>query len=425
MPVSKENRMRHVRLQMFAIMTMACTLVVFSGVMIYMDKNELGFFASQQGITEMVSDYWEGKWPGPRAKDDGSEIIADKTESAAKEAENDAPKEVDKEAVEPQKTIKKQGFSDPVDLDATYPIIEANGAIDFYPEHFMTVIGTWGFGSYSYLDDVATNYMNGMNDLANRLSGKATVYNMPIPLSSSIKIPDAHWQALNSMPQGEAIGRLLSKGNKKVMQVQVYNSLMEHRKEYVFFRTDHHWTAKGAYYAYRHFCERKGLSPNPLKAYKKESAPGYSGYYAAMTKDADLLANPDTVVVYHPLSNAVIVTVQKAKDGGGIWKDDLVVQSMPDYAGAFIHGDNAFSIIENIDKTDGESCVVVKDSFGNAFIPFLVDHYKTIYVADFRYCEKTIPQIVDEYGVKDVIFAINITNLRNASVVGEIVQMMR
>ncbi|MBQ9632607.1 MAG: hypothetical protein IJV04_06830, partial [Lachnospiraceae bacterium] len=62
---------------------------------------------------------------------------------------------------------------------------------------------------------------------------------------------------------------------------------------------------------------------------------------------------------------------------------------------------------------------------GNAFIPFLVDHYKHVYVADFRYCEKTIPQIVEEYGVDDIIFSINITNLRNSSVVGQIVQMTR
>ena len=388
----------------------AVILAAFSGFIVYLDKT--GSRPQENGVAE--SGLWQ-RWFG-----DGAE---EAEKSGALE-----PSEISEEstaAAEVPKKHKSKLYRDPVDLKTQYPIIEANGGIDFYPEHFMTCIGTWGFGSYSYIEEDAVNYMNALNDLAKRMDGKAKVYNMPIPLSSSIKIPDAHWQALSSTQQGEAIGKILNLGSKRVIQVQIYNSLMEHRKEYVYFRTDHHWTAKGAYYAYRHFCERIGEHPHKLKKYKKESAEGYLGYYGLMTQDADLLAHPDTITVYHPLSRAVITTTKKAKDGGGIWQDDLVVQAVPDYAGAFIHGDNAFSDIENLDLKKGKSCVIVKDSFGNAFAPFLVDHYKHVYVADFRYCEKTIPQIVEEYGVKDIIFSINITNLRNSSVVGQIVELTR
>ena len=363
-----------------------------------------------------------GKSDGTGAEDGA--VYTGKSDGAG--AEDDAVSDSQNGKTGKKKNRAKPGdYRDPVNLKKQYPIIDADGAIDFYPKTFMTVIGTWGFGSYSYIEDDAKLYMAGLNELAERMKGKATVYNMPIPLSSSIKIPDAHWQALSSIPQGEAIGNILSLGSDKVMQVQVYNILMKHRKEYVYFHTDHHWTAKGAYYAYRHFCARKGIRPNKLSAYRKETTFGYLGYYANTTKDPDLLNHPDKVTVYYPLSEAVITTTKPVKDGGETWKDDQVVVARPDYAAAFIHGDNAFCDIKNKDIKKGESCVVIKDSFGNAFVPFLVDHYKHVYVADFRYCEKTVPQIVEEYGVDDIIFAINIANLRNGSVVGELVQMTR
>ena len=37
---------------------------------------------------------------------------------------------------------------------------------------------------------------------------------------------------------------------------------------------------------------------------------------------------------------------------------------------AFIGGDNPYSQIHNPERTDGSSCVVIKESFGNAFVPF-------------------------------------------------------
>ena len=67
------------------------------------------------------------------------------------------------------------------------------------------------------------------------------------------------------------------------------------------------------------------------------------------------------------------------------------------------------SKIENPMVKDGSSCLVVKDSYGCAFVPNLVDNYETIWVIDFRKYSEDIPNFVYENGIKDVIFLNNMT----------------
>ena len=71
---------------------------------------------------------------------------------------------------------------------------------------------------------------------------------------------------------------------------------------------------------------------------------------------------------------------------------------------AFIMGDQERQIIENPKVTDGSSCLVIKDSFGNPFVSTLVDSYQHIYTIDFRFTTKKLVDLVDEYGIQDVIF---------------------
>ena len=69
--------------------------------------------------------------------------------------------------------------------------------------------------------------------------------------------------------------------------------------------------------------------------------------------------------------------------------------------------------------TEGPSCIVVKESFGNCFIPFLVNHYKTIYVIDYRDYTGTVSALAQEKGVDDVICVNNISMTRNDGLVEE------
>ena len=75
--------------------------------------------------------------------------------------------------------------------------------------------------------------------------------------------------------------------------------------------------------------------------------------------------------------------------------------------------------IENPSITDGSAVVLVKESFGNCFAPFLVDHYQYVYVIDYRYFDGDIVDFVNMTGADHVIFLNNITATSASPRVGE------
>lgn len=300
-----------------------------------------------------------------------------------------------------------------------YPQITTEEKVKDY--HSVVTVGDSAFEMYTYLDDVAENYAKSINETADNLKGKADVYDLVIPLSSEITFPDNLKGEISSTSQREAMTKIQDKMDDNVKNVDVYDSLMKHRNEYVYFRTDHHWTALGAFYAYEDFCRTKGMEPEPLEEREKVEYDGFLGSFYNDTKDAKLKANPDTVEAYKPKDDAILHVT--ASDGTKY--DWPVIYDVSNYGASlkystFIASDNPITVIENKVLTDNSTCIVVKESFGNAFIPYLVDHYQTIYVVDYRYWTGSISKLAVEKQASDVLFLNNLSMIRNKNLVGKL-----
>ena len=86
---------------------------------------------------------------------------------------------------------------------------------------------------------------------------------MIVPRSMGITAPDNVVATINTSDQKKAIDYMYSGIAKNgVKTVSIYDTLKARRNEYIYFRTDHHWTATGAYYAYEQFCKAKGITPD-------------------------------------------------------------------------------------------------------------------------------------------------------------------
>ena len=300
-----------------------------------------------------------------------------------------------------------------------YPEIVSDGKVKSYQS--VVTVDDAAYELYTYLDDAAGNYADSINKVASALEGKADVYDMVIPLSSEITFPDNLRGEINSTDQHQAMQDIQAKMNDKVKSVNIYDALMQHRNEYIYFRTDHHWTALGAYYAYQQLCAAKGIEPEDLNGYETKEFDGFLGSFYNDTSDAKLKANPDVVTAYLPHDESILHVT--ASDGTKY--DWPVIYDVSNYGAGlkystFIASDNPYTEIENKSLTDGSSCVVVKESFGNAFIPFLVDHYQTIYVIDYRYWTGSVSKLAEEKGASDVIFLNNLSMIRNKSLVGKL-----
>lgn len=301
-----------------------------------------------------------------------------------------------------------------------YQKIELKGDQQQYDAVYR--VGGTGYEMYSYVDSTAKKYADNVNAVADRLAGKANVYMLPIPLSSGVSLPDELYGKDIFADQKDAEQKIIGYMNGNVKSVALYDALLAHRAEYIYFRTDHHWTATGAYYAYEQFCKTKGITPTPIASYKVDEYDGFLGtFYRDSNQNAAMGENPDKVVAYHPLSTEATLDYGDSENAnltrGKIIYDESDAPASLKY-GAFITGDNAYSIINNPDVTDGSSCIVVKESFGNAFVPFLTDHYQTIYVLDYRYWKGSISQFAQDKGVQDVLFVNNLSAIRSTALVG-------
>ncbi len=302
------------------------------------------------------------------------------------------------------------GTADGVDSSDNVPSTSAGNEV--YGEWVGTVlvVGKAGYETVGYSETYAESYAQIINDIADGLEGYSTVYSIPIPKSSGICYDDAYESVVHKTNQGTSIDNVLAKMNSNVVTVDVYDTMRAHRDEYLYFRTDHHWTQLGAYYAYTDFCQAKGISSHNLSEYEQHVFDGFVGtLYTYSNHYEPFNQYPDTVYAYEPIANATMTI----NSGGSSYEYPIISDVSNSsagnkYAGCFIGGDSALCVIKNNDLSDGSSCILVKESFGNAFAPFLVDHYETVYVIDARYWSGNLISFAKENEVDDVILLNNL-----------------
>ena len=279
----------------------------------------------------------------------------------------------------------------------------------------ILVVGNCGYEYYGFSQRAADTYVGAINRAAAALKDKANVYDILVPLAIDITLDDETRATVRSADQKKAIDYIYGSLDTSIKTVDAYSALRSHRNEYIYFRTDHHWTATGAYYAYTAFGEAKGVAVPLLSDYQTNDVEGYLGtLYSKTGKVAALGNTPDTLRTYFPL----YPTTMQFTDRQGKTTNWPVVKDVSDWNksslySAFIGGDNPFSVIRNTALSDGSSCVVIKESFGNAFVPFLTSHYETVYVIDYRYYDGELVDFVLENTVQDVIFINNMSATRS------------
>lgn len=271
-------------------------------------------------------------------------------------------------------------------------------------------VGDTAYEYYGFSESAAYLYSSVVNDTAALLGDGVQVYTMVIPNSMGVMLPDSLRDSVKTGDQEKAIDFIYSQMSDAVETVSIYPVLRAHRSEYIYFRTDHHWTALGAYYAYTKLASLNGWTANDLSRYTTVSYGAILGsFYSGTGKSAALAANPDELIAYKPFyeydytywdrtgsaHNAPLIT-------------DVSTWAKSSKYNAFISGDQPYGEIHNTSLSDGSACVILKESYGNAFVPFLAAHYEYTYVVDYRYYGGTLPALVAEKGIGDVYFVNNI-----------------
>ena len=191
--------------------------------------------------------------------------------------------------------------------------------------------------------------------------------------------------------------------DSSVTTVDCMGLMDQHAGEYMFYRTDHHWTSLGAYYASAAYCQANGLTPWTLDSYDTVVRTGYTGsLYMYGNHPAELTANPDYSVARFPHVGYSMVYYRDGVQYNG----QAVNGGVSDYAGMFLCGDQPLTVITT-DNKNGKTLLVFKESYGNAFVPYMIDYYERIVVVDIREDVGSVSGIISQCGVTDALIINN------------------
>lgn len=245
-----------------------------------------------------------------------------------------------------------------------------------------------------------TPFVNLVNDYRQRLNPKVKMYVMAIPTGGDFYLPPQVNQGIKKEKENiELLGEMIA---PDIVSIPAYDEIAPHKKEYIMFRTDHHWTGLGAYYAYVAFAKTAGFTPLTLEQMQYVKAEKtFLGSLFSYTKDRELKKNPD-ILEYYKIPNNTQVTIHK---GGKQSTGALYVEWSNNY-GLFLGGDHPLTHIHT-DNNSGRKLLMIKDSFGNALAPYLAAHYDDIYVIDYRYFKKSIPKFMEQNNIGEFLYAHN------------------
>ena len=249
------------------------------------------------------------------------------------------------------------------------------------------------------------------------------MYDQPITFSL---VPNSYAILEDEVPTGfpgadqqaytQQIYQTLSEADDQLEIVDFSDALSQHKDEYIYYRTDHHWTTLGAYYAYVAYCEQKGLTPVSLEELEENKVEDFYGTFYSKAKRPSQPA--DTITWYDVDVDefAFVANLQQDKQlaqlGEVVQEDGLEllrVDGMMDqrkfevrdkYA-AFMWGNSGYVKLKsshNLNHQEGKTSrlLLFKDSYANSMIPYLTYNYDEIIVVDLRYMAKSTKELMQE-----------------------------
>ena len=250
----------------------------------------------------------------------------------------------------------------------------------------------------------AKEYADTISFVKKQLGNRINVYNVVVPTHTGVHLPDKFKDLFSD--QKEYLHTIVSSYTADVIGVDAYNKIAHHRNEYLYFNSDHHWTGRGAYYAYRAFTDAADIEPVELGSLKSEKIEGYYGSMCTFSGRDDL--KEDYVEYYYPY-NYDNIECQCYDETASNGQDYMLLHTYAEGSnayGVFLGGDQPLMVAKN-PNGNGKKIAILKESYGNAFSPFICYTYSETHMIDFRSASFNLQEYLDENEITDVIIINN------------------
>ena len=185
--------------------------------------------------------------------------------------------------------------------------------------------------------------------------------------------------------------------------IDVSTELNKHKTEKIYYKTDHHWTTLGAFYAFQAAAPSLGIDGDLSGNYVSYAvSDSFNGMLAS--KSGVNLGEKEQIDIYVPTeedTDLIVDYVDEGKRSTSLY-DSSKLKEKDQYT-VFLGGNSSLLDIRTV-STSTKRLLLVKDSFANSFIPFLTPYYREIVVVDPRYYSGTINDLMDSYRISEVLF---------------------
>lgn len=256
--------------------------------------------------------------------------------------------------------------------------------------------------TFSGDDTTAIKYAETISQFKETMGEDVTVYSMVVPSHIEFSVPQRLVKdgEVTTASQTDFI-RTVYETYEDVIPINCYNKLSEHCKEYIYFNTDHYWTALGAYYGYQAFCEETDQKKLDIEVCTKNTVAGYEGPY--LYYDESLAT--DTVEYWtFPYDSYAMRT---EANGGTPYQTSIfyggATAGIYTY-GLFLWNDCPLFVEYNEQLTNGKKIVVVKDTFANPFASYLTANYEQVHIIDYRRYTGSLQKYCLDNEIDEVLF---------------------
>lgn len=253
-----------------------------------------------------------------------------------------------------------------------------------------------------------------MNQFAARFSG--TTYLMLVPTATEIYRSDLPIGAPTL--QEKAVIDAVYARMEGITTVDAYSSLSANRDSNIYYRSDHHWTSRGAYLGYSALGSQLGFTAIPIDLFNVEHA-SHSFRGSSYSKVIYDGVEADTIDLYsYPagpsVTNVSIFNGQEWSEHDGLYFREYLEKK--DQYAVYL-GQNQPIVTIKTNAPNESRLLIFKDSYSHSLAPFLSLHYSEITLVDLRYLKKSFENYVDISRYDQALFCYNMKNFTEEDVI--------
>ena len=272
------------------------------------------------------------------------------------------------------------------------------------------------FSKDDYLIDKFTNYdqkqLQENIDALIRLNKSNKIKVMLIPSASEI-LQDKLPKYSDNLDQSEIITKLIDQGLDVIDPTEL---LSQHKNEYIYYKTDHHFTSLGAYYCYVAFNNSLNKNVDDLSLWQQKTLTDkFRG--TTYSKVNYPFASNDTITAYYKKEYHTV------NYNNGNYITDSIYEykylNGKDQYATFLNSNQATTVVSG----DGQGkLLIIKDSYANCFTQFVIDDYSETHLIDPRFYKGNIQDYIEENGITEVLVLYEIPNFCKDSYLSNIIK---